>query len=144
MENLTGFSEYKVDDSYTKHGLMVEKEFFIFNKPIISKTSSIWNPQTDVFETDDDIIVKMEISGAKAKDIKISFAENVLNVSGKRPDNLQHIKTSFHQVEIRYGYFERRIMIPKLINRERIRASYSDGFLMVVCPKTGQITTSSK
>ncbi|OQY99529.1 MAG: hypothetical protein B6D35_08960 [Candidatus Brocadia sp. UTAMX2] len=113
-------------------------EFFTLNKNIPMQSSSPWQPPTDIYETPDDIVVKMSIPGMKSEDIHISFLEDVLTIHGLVSDASPRERICFYQVEIRYGYFERKIVIPKSVDTENMQATYKDGFLQVVLPKTKQ------
>jgi HSP20 family protein len=128
---------YKTDARQNKIESLF-KEFFAFNKNIPTNSSNPWQPPTDVYETPDEIVVKMSISGTKSEDIEVAFSDEILTISGYRNDTSPHEKTCFYQVEIRYGYFERSVFIPKPINKDNIQASYKDGFLVVVLPKAEQ------
>ena len=128
---------YKTDAQQSK----LEKlfaEFFTFNKNIPTNSSTPWRPPTDVYETPDEVVVKMSIPGTKSEDIRVSFSEEILTVSGFTTDTSSHEKICFYQVEIRYGYFERSIFIPKPIDTNNIQATYKDGFLQVILPKAKQ------
>ena len=128
---------YKTDAMQSK----LEKiftEFFAFNKNIPTNSSNPWQPPTDVYETPDEVVVKMSISGTRSEDIRVAFSEEILTVSGHRTDTSSHEKTCFYQVEIRYGYFERSIYIPKPIDTDNIQATYKDGFLQIILPKAKQ------
>ncbi|MEP9410465.1 MAG: Hsp20/alpha crystallin family protein [Candidatus Brocadia sp.] len=128
---------YKADAKESK----LEKlfaEFFAFNKNIPVNSSTPWQPPTDVYETPDEIVVKMSLPGTKSEEIRVSFSDEVLTISGFAADTSVHEKICFYQVEIRYGYFERNIFIPKPVDTGSIQATYKDGFLQVVLPKTKQ------
>ncbi|MCC7212717.1 MAG: Hsp20/alpha crystallin family protein [Candidatus Brocadia sp.] len=116
-------------------------EFFSLNKNIPMQPSTPWQPPTDVYETPDDIVVKMSIPGMKSDDIHVSFLEDVLTVHGLVSDATPHERICFYQVEIRYGYFERKIIIPKPVDTEKMQATYKDGFLQVVLPKARQLSS---
>src|SRR3990167_3681479 len=88
-------------------------EFFVLNKNIPTNSSNPWQPPTDVYETPDEIVVKMSKSGTRSEDIQVAFSDEIITISGYRNDTSPHEKTCFYQVEIRYGYFERSIFIPK-------------------------------
>ena len=133
---------YKTDARQNKIESLF-KEFFAFNKNIPTNSSNPWQPPTDVYETPDEIVVKMSISGTKSEDIQVAFSGEILTISGCRNDTSPHEKTCFYQVEIRYGYFERSFFIPKPINKDTIQASYRDGFLVVVLPKAEQQPTKT-
>lgn len=112
--------------------------FFAFNKNIPTNSSTPWQPPTDVYETPNEIVVKMSLPGTKSEEIRVSFSKDVLTISGFTTDTSAHEKISFYQVEIRYGYFERSIFIPKPIDVNDIQATYKDGFLHIVLPKAKQ------
>ncbi|MDR4507839.1 MAG: Hsp20/alpha crystallin family protein [Candidatus Brocadiaceae bacterium] len=101
-------------------------------------SSTPWQPPTDVYETPEEVVVKMSLPGTNSEDIKVSFSDDILTVNGTRADHSSHEKICFYQVEIRYGYFERSILIPKPIDTEKVQAIYKEGFLQVTLPKASQ------
>lgn len=111
------------------------EEFFFMTKSHDFASSTPWQPPTDVYETGKDIIVKIAASGLKPEDISVLFSDRILIVSGKRSDDSAHQKVCFYQVEIRYGYFERRIKIPKHVDANNIQATYENGFIVITIPK---------
>ena len=115
-----------------------------------------WRPPTDVYETDDSVVVKVEIAGMEEGDavftskFTISLSGRNLTISGVRRDPLtealrqaqegpqdtaQALAMSYQQMEIRYGEFETEVYLPWAIIEEEIEATYEDGFLRVVLPK---------
>ena len=111
------------------------EEFFFMTKSHDFTSSTPWQPPTDVYETGKEIIVKIAASGLKPEDIAVLFSNHILTVSGKRGDDSAHQKVCFYQVEIRYGYFERKIKIPKHVDANNIRATYENGFIVINIPK---------
>ena len=111
------------------------EEFFFMTKSHDFTSSTPWQPPTDVYETGKEIIVKIAASGLKPEDISILFSNHILTVSGKRGDDSAHQKVCFYQVEIRYGYFERKIKIPKHVDANNIQATYENGFIVINIPK---------
>jgi len=108
----------------------------IFSRsPLPLESGSAWLPPLDVYETDNEFIVKLEIPGVKKQDIQIGFSENVLTISGTRCDETLGIEIKYVQMEIAYGEFQRRIAFHTPIDQNAIKAQYSDGFLKVVVPK---------
>ncbi|MCP5005576.1 MAG: Hsp20/alpha crystallin family protein [Planctomycetes bacterium] len=106
------------------------------NKSYDVAPSTPWKPPTDVYETEKDIITKIAVSGVRPEDISVVFSDYVLTVRGKRDDHSDQQKMCFYQVEIRYGYFERKIKLPKFVDANNIRATYENGVLIVVTPKS--------
>lgn len=109
--------------------------FFSTQKPLFSLSPKIWNPPTDVYETKEHIIIKMEIAGVNKSDIEISLEDNLLKVGGFRHDRSKVGKENFHIMEIHYGNFERVFRLPKNLGVEQIEAIYQDGFLKISIPK---------
>ena len=111
-----------------------------------------WRPPTDVYETDDSVVVQVEIAGMEEGDavftskFTISLSGRNLTISGVRRDPLtealrqaqdtaQGLTLSYQQMEIRYGEFKTEVYLPWAVVEEEIEATYEDGFLRVVLPK---------
>lgn len=93
----------------------------------------VWHPPTDVYETDADITVKIEIAGVAEDDFAVQLEGRVLVVYGSRVDPAA--KLSYQQMEISYGEFRTQVYLPGEVDAERARAAYEDGFLYIVLPK---------
>jgi HSP20 family protein len=93
----------------------------------------IWRPPTDVYETDDYVVVKVEIAGMNQKDFDISLNSKRLLISGSRHDAAA--KLGYQQMEILYGRFETDVHVPRAIDEDGVEATYQDGFLSVFLPK---------
>lgn len=119
------------------------EEFFFMAKSHDFVSSTPWQPPTDVYETEKNIIIRMSVSGLRPEDISILFSDQTLTVSGKRGDDSAHQKVCFYQVEIRYGYFERKIKIPKQVDANNIHATYENGFIMITIPKAEKAFNST-
>jgi HSP20 family protein len=92
-----------------------------------------WRPPTDVYETEDDIIVRVEIAGMRESDFAISLNERVLTIEGVRSDQAE--RRAFHQMEIRFGEFNTEVDLHWAVDSEAIQADYKDGILRIVLPK---------
>jgi HSP20 family molecular chaperone IbpA len=93
----------------------------------------VWHPPTDVYETDNDLTVKMEIAGVEEDDFEVHLHGRVMTVHGFRTDPAD--KLSYQQMEISYGEFLSQVYLPVDVDGEQVRATYEDGFLSVVLPK---------
>ncbi|MBN1658712.1 MAG: Hsp20/alpha crystallin family protein [Anaerolineae bacterium] len=89
----------------------------------------MWRPPTDVYETDDAIVVKVEIAGMKEEELEVSLDGRRLSIRGVRRDS--GAKLRYQQMEIQYGPFETEVEVPRALDYEQIEASYENGFLMV-------------
>ncbi len=94
----------------------------------------------DVYETDQALIVRLECPGVKSDRLNITLsADNrFLTVSGERIEDAEERsdRARCYQLEIFYGTFEREISLPSeaRFDREKIKASYKDGVLIVTLP----------
>jgi HSP20 family protein len=97
-----------------------------------------WTPNTDVYETADCLVVKMELAGIDRDDLEITLHDRLLLVRGCRKDPCRHRqhRCSFRQMEIDYGHFERRIVIPRSVDGRNVRARFHNGFLHIELPKS--------
>jgi HSP20 family protein len=96
--------------------------------------SNIWSPPTDVYETQENYVIKVEIAGMRDEDFEVAFENNVLRISGYRPDLNE--RRAYHQMEIRFGRFELALELPITVDLEHATAEYKDGFLVIVLPKS--------
>lgn len=97
---------------------------------------STWSPNTDVYETPESLVVKLEIAGIEKDDLEITLNDRLLLVRGYRKDPCRQRRCSFRQMEIDYGYFERRVVIPRSVDGSRVRAQFHNGFLHIELPKS--------
>ncbi len=98
-----------------------------------------WHPPTDVFETDQAVVVKVEIGGMKPEDFEIHYVGHVLTVRGDRRDSDEN-KRGVHLLEIAYGEFQIEIHLPGTHVETQIDAKYDNGFLYVRLPKPKEQT----
>ena len=94
----------------------------------------IWRPPTDVLEMEEAYLVVVEIAGMRGAEFSVTFNEKVLTIHGARADI--STRKAYHLMEIAYGEFETEVKISTPIEASRIEATYNDGFLRVVLPKS--------
>jgi HSP20 family protein len=95
-------------------------------------------PEADVVETEREIQVHLEMPGMKADEIDIGLENNILTISGeKRQERSQEgDRNTWHLTERRYGQFSRSFVLPRDVDADGIQASFEDGVLRVVIPKS--------
>ena len=93
-----------------------------------------WRPPTDVYETSQDVVIKVEVAGMRPEDFEISFANRILQIHGHRGDRER--KQSYHCLEIPYGEFLSEVYLPGDYQEEQIEAQYENGFLKITLPKS--------
>jgi HSP20 family protein len=99
-------------------------------RPIGFLGSLKWKPPTDVYETEDAVVVHMDIAGMHAGDFHVELADGILTISGERLARREG-KRHYHAMEIQIGPFERRLRIPAPVDADSVHAAYEAGFLEV-------------
>jgi HSP20 family protein len=99
----------------------------------VALRTHVWRPPTDVYETEENIIVRIEIAGMREDDFSIVLDGRFLTVHGVRADTPE--KRAYYQMEIPFGEFGVEIELPRPVSTSKIQAFYADGFLRVLLPK---------
>ncbi len=109
---------------------------FFERRPARVEEVSEWFPSLDVSETDSEYMVKVEVPGIDPKDINISLMNNLLTIKGEKKHEKEEKEENYHLVERSYGSFTRTIRLPSQVQNDKINATYKNGVLKVVLPKT--------
>lgn len=98
----------------------------------LNRTGS-W-PHVGLGETDKEIRVTAELPGLNENDVEISVEGGALTIRGEKRSEVKDKDRGY--TERRYGRFERRIGLPRGINRDHAAATFRDGVLTITLPKT--------
>lgn len=103
-----------------------------------------WVPNTDVYVTDNGLIVKVELAGMRSEHLEITVENNRLRISGSRPDGCRAAKCSFLVMEINYGPFESVLEVPPGYDLAQAKAAYLNGFLRIDVPLAARPLKNTK
>jgi len=95
----------------------------------------VWAPVVDIYETDEKMVIKVELPGLKKEDIDIEVRDNTLTLKGERKFEKETKEENYHRVERAYGSFQRSFTLPSTIKQEGIEAAFKDGILEISLPK---------
>jgi HSP20 family protein len=96
-------------------------------------------PAIDLYQTNDEVVVKAALPGLKADDVQISVTEDVLTLRGEfKQDNVQS-ESTYHIREKRIGSFERSIMLPTDVQTDKAKADFENGILTITLPKADEV-----
>ena len=116
----------------------IEEMFFRFygGPRLRMMKSGSFQPLTDVYyvKSTNSVIVKLEIAGINPDDLRLTVQDKTLIIDGSRVDPQHDGEKVYQQMEIDYGHFKRKIMLPVSVNVEKVLASYLDGFLTIEMP----------
>ncbi|MCX8118123.1 MAG: Hsp20/alpha crystallin family protein [Desulfobacterota bacterium] len=109
-----------------------------FERGVRRKTDEAgdWFPTLDVSETKDDLVIKAEVPGLEPKDIDISLSDGVLTIKGEKKEEREEKEEDYYLMERCYGSFARSIQLPKRVQSDKIQATYKNGLLKIVLPKS--------
>jgi HSP20 family protein len=97
-----------------------------------------WSPNVDIYETDNEFVVKAELPEVRQDDVEIKIEDNVLTVRGERKFQKDINRNNFHRVERKYGLFKRSFRLPAEVDQDEIKADLKDGILEVVLRKRAE------
>ena len=99
---------------------------------------AMWAPPVDIFETDNEVVVRAELPGMDQKDIDIRIDNNVLTIKGERKIDQRVKEENYHRIESMYGSFIRSFTLPATVDPDNVKAEYKSGILTVTLPKKEQ------
>lgn len=111
----------------------------LFEAPFANGSASdvlnTWAPAVDLYEDQDNLVVRAEVPGLKKEDIDLSLHENTLTISGERRNEKKYNAAQTSREERFFGRFNRSIVLPKVVESSKVKAAYRDGILTVTLPK---------
>jgi HSP20 family protein len=99
------------------------------------RTSRPWSPAVDIFETEDELVLKADVPEVELKDIDLRVENQTLTLSGERKFEKDDSRKGYHRIERAYGQFTRSFALPQSVDTEKVEAGYNNGVLTVKLPK---------
>jgi HSP20 family protein len=100
-----------------------------------TEKSSAWVPVADMYETDANIIIDIELAEIDKNSLEILYEEGYLLVRGERPFSSEMQSGRIHRIERMYGAFQRAFWIPTSVDSRMISATYDRGVLRIMLTK---------
>ena len=94
-----------------------------------------WTPLCDIYETEREIVLKMELPEVKKEDVHVTLEDNVLTMRGERRFEERAGDGNYHRVERHYGEFTRSFTLPTTVDPEGVKAEVRHGVLTLTLPK---------
>jgi HSP20 family protein len=114
---------------------MFDDPFFSLGRLSDEDSLGMWNPAVDLYEKDDQFIIKAELPGVNKDDIKVDLKDRVLTLSGERTYENEVKEENYYRRERSYGKFQRAFTLPADVDSEKIKAEFKDGVLQIEVPK---------
>jgi len=94
-----------------------------------------WAPAVDIFENENNLVMKADLPGIDPKDVEIKVEDGTLYLKGERKFEKETKEENYHRVERSYGAFSRSFSLPTSVDSEKVAAEYKDGQLILTLPK---------
>ena len=101
-------------------------------------------PTVDIFEKNNNVVVKAEIPGMKKEDIEVNLTDNTITISGEKKKEDKVEKKNYYRFERSYGSFCRSFRLPKEVRPDKTKASFKDGILEIKIPETAEAKKRKK
>lgn len=110
-----------------------------FTRPLTFIRDGWSAPAIDVYQTDDEVVVKAALPGIKADEVQINVTGDVLTIKGEVKQEDEKKERSWHIREQRYGSFERSVALPTDVIADKAKADFENGILTITLPKAEDV-----
>lgn len=92
----------------------------------------------DVYETNDELVIKARTAGVNKDDLDVSISEGILTISGTLSSGDESEANNWHIQECYWGEFSRTLALPLAVKEDEAKAALKDGVLTISFPKVVQ------
>jgi HSP20 family protein len=101
---------------------------------------SNWSsPAIDMYQTDDEVVVRAALPGIKSDEVQINVTHDILTIRGETKHEEEKNDKSWHIREHRWGAFERSVRLPTGVIADRAKAEFDNGILTISLPKSEEV-----
>jgi HSP20 family protein len=110
-----------------------------FTRPLNIRDGGWSSPAIDMYQTDDEVVVKAALPGFKGDEVQINVTGDVLTLRGEMKQEEEKKDKSWHIREQRWGSFERSVALPTDVKADKATADFENGILTVTLPKAEEV-----
>jgi HSP20 family protein len=110
-----------------------------FTRPLSLRDGGPSAPAIDMYQTDNDVVVKAALPGFKAEDVQINVTGEVLTIRGEIKREEEQNEKAWHIREQRWGSFERSVALPTDVVSDKAQADFDNGILTITLPKAEEV-----
>ena len=110
-----------------------------FTRPINLRDGGSSAPAVDMYQTDDEVVVKAALPGFKADEVQINITGDVLSLRGELKREQEEKDKAWHIREHRWSSFERSVALPTQVQADRANADFENGILTITLPKAEEV-----
>jgi HSP20 family protein len=110
-----------------------------FTRPLSLRDGGWSTPAVDMYQTDNDVVIKAALPGFNADDVQINVTGNLLSIRGELKHEEEQNEKSWHIREQRWGSFERSVSLPTAVVPDKAQADFANGILTITLPKAEEV-----
>ncbi|HEX5943892.1 MAG TPA: Hsp20/alpha crystallin family protein [Anaerolineales bacterium] len=110
-----------------------------FTRPINLRDGGWSAPAVDMYQTDDEVVVRVALPGFKADEVQINITGDVLTLRGELKREEEKKDKAWHLREHRWNSFERSIALPTEVTADQANADFENGILTITLPKAEEV-----
>ena len=116
----------------------------LFTTSVTEGEEADYGPAVDVYQTDDEVVVKAQLPGVKKDDLTVNIQDNTLTIRAETRREEEVEEEGYFRRELRYGTWARRLPLPAPVDEEQVTAKLGDGVLEVRAKKTEEVEEAGK
>jgi HSP20 family protein len=105
------------------------------NRMLSEPSARPWTPAVDIYETENELVLKADLPEVDMKDIDVRMENGTLALKGERKFERNENQKGYHRIERSYGSFVRYFTLPETVDPEKVRAAFANGVLTITLPK---------
>jgi len=110
-----------------------------FTRPLNVRDGGWSAPAVDMYQTDDEVVVKVALPGFQADEVQINVTNDVLTLRGELKHEEDQKDKAWHIREHRWSSFERSIALPTAVTADKAVADFENGILTIALPKAEEV-----
>ena len=108
------------------------------SRALLGEAFSLRAPVVDLYEGEDEVVLKAEVPGMDKGDLKIDLTDSMLTISGEKKKEEDIKEEAYTYSERSYGSFSRSLQLPCAVKSDKAKATFKEGVLEIKLPKTDE------
>jgi HSP20 family protein len=110
----------------------------------LARGAELWAPQVDVFQRNNELVVKADLPGLKKDEVKVDVADDAITIQGERHAEHEEDREGYYRSERTYGTFYRVVPLPEGAMTDQAKATFNNGVLEITMPAPPEHVTRGR
>jgi HSP20 family protein len=116
----------------------------LLGSPLPRAGAELWAPQIDVFQRNNELVVKADLPGLKKDEVKIDVTDDAITIQGERRSEHEEEREGVYRSERSYGSFCRVVPLPEGAITDQAKATFNNGVLEITMPAPPEQVTRGR